>query len=92
MRGGEGERPALSSTLELEKDWTGEFTLRFEIFIPFSNTGRFQGEYDLGDIELQMIKYAFVNEPERILTGVFGMGLPTGNTSRGMGTGQTKLE
>ena len=76
----------------VSKDWAGEFKLGSEIFIPFSNTGTFQGEYDLGDIELQMIKYVFLNESERTLTGVFGMGLLTGDASRGLETGQTKLE
>ena len=35
-----------------------------------------QGEFDLGDIELSMAKCAFLNEPERILIGVFEWAFP----------------
>ncbi|MFQ5672837.1 MAG: hypothetical protein ACE5G9_07070 [Nitrospinales bacterium] len=88
---GKEKRAAFANQMEMAIDWTGQFRLGSEIFIPFSNTGMSQGQYELGDIELQAIKYAFINEPERILTGIFSVGLPTGNASRGLGTDETQL-
>ena len=39
--------------------------------------------YELGDIELLPNKYAFLNEPERIVTGEFSIGLPIGDKKYG---------
>ena len=91
FRAEDEKRSAISNSLELAIDWTGEFRLGSEIIIPFSNEGKTRGEYGLGDIELQLIKYAFLNQPERILTGVFEIGLPTGNENLGLGDNQTAL-
>jgi len=91
FRTGKEKRAAFANQMEMAVDWTGEFRLGSEIFIPFSNTGTSRGQYELGDIELQAIKYAFINDPEKILTGIFSVGLPTGNTSRGLGTNETRL-
>lgn len=87
----EGEETALSSSLELAVAWTNDFRFGSEIFIPFSNTGISNDQWGLGDIEIQPIKYAFLNEPETILTGVFSVTLPTGDKSRGLGGEQTAL-
>lgn len=85
------EESVFSSSLELAVAWTDDFRLGSEIFIPFSNTGVSNDQYGLGDIEIQPIKYAFLNQPETILTGVFRVTLPTGNESRGLGGEQTVL-
>ena len=85
------QRTAFANSLELAIDWTGKFRLGSEIVIPFSNQGEAEGQYGLGDIELQLIKYAFLNQPERILTGAFEIGLPTGDENRGLGKDQTTL-
>ncbi len=85
------ERFAFESSLELAKTWNDNFSFGSEILIPFSDTGNDDNRYALGDIELWPIKYAFLNQRERILTGVFSIGLPTGNKTQGFGEGQTKL-
>lgn len=92
FRTGNGnEETAVSSSLELAFSWTEEFNLGSEIFIPFSNTGNSNDPFGLGDIEIQPVKIAFVNEPETVLTGVFSVTLPTGDESRGLGGVQTAL-
>ena len=79
-----------SHSLELAINWDDNFRWGSEIFIPYSNTGR--SGADIGDIDIQLIKYAFINEPETILTGIFGMSLPTGNKSKGLGGENTAIE
>lgn len=91
FRTGRGEEAALSAEMELAFTWTEDFRLGSEIFIPFSNTGVSNDKYGIGDIELQPIKYAFLNLPETVLTGAFSVGLPTGSESRGLGGDQTAL-
>jgi len=88
---GDKGRSAFESSLELATAWNDDFDLGSEILIPFSNTGNDDNRYALGDIELWPIKYAFINQPERILTGVLSIGLPTGDKTHGFGEGQTKL-
>ena len=77
-------------SVELAFRWTDDFRWGSEILIPYANTGG-MGE-GFGDIDLQVIKYAFVNQPESILTAVFGMELPTGSKSRGLGGKDTSVE
>jgi hypothetical protein len=86
-----GEEAALSGEMELAFTWLEDFRLGSEIFIPFSNTGISNDEYGVGDIEIQPVKYAFLNLPETVLTGALGLGLPTGSESRGLGGNQTTL-
>ena len=91
MRRGEKEVDAFSSSLELAVTWLDDFSFGSEIFIPFSNTGTVNDQFGLGDIEIQPIKYAFWNKPERVVTGAFSLTLPTGDESRGLGGEQTTL-
>jgi len=91
LRTDEKDVNAFSSSLELAVTWVEDFSFGSEIFIPFSNTGTSNNHYGLGDIELQPIKYAFWNEPERVATGAFSLTLPTGAESRGLGGEQTTL-
>jgi hypothetical protein len=87
----EKERAAFFSSLELAVTWLDDFRLGSEIFIPFSNTGTFNDKFGLGDIEIQPIKYAFLNKPETVITGAFSLILPTGDESKGLGEDQTAL-
>ena len=91
LRRNEKKVAAFSSSLELAVTWLDDFSLGSEIFIPFSNTGTVNDQFGLGDIEIQPIKYAFWNKPERVVTGAFSLTLPTGDESRGMGGEQTTL-
>lgn len=81
----------MSAELELAFTWLDNFRLGSEFFIPFSNTGVSNAEYGFGDIEIQPIKYAFLNLPETVLTGALALSLPTGDKSRGLGGEQTAL-
>lgn len=85
------EDTAFFSSVELAVAWFGGFQLGSEMFIPFSNTGSSSDDFGLGDIEIQPIKYAMLNQPERVLTGAFSLTLPTGQESRGLGGEQTTL-
>ena len=91
LRTNEKEVAAFSSSLELAVTWLNDFRFGSEIFIPFSNTGTSNEQLGLGDIEIQPIKYAFLNKPETVVTGVFSLTLPTGDESRGLGGEQTTL-
>jgi hypothetical protein len=91
FRTGRGEETALSAEMELAFTWSEDFRLGSEIFIPFSNTGVSNDKYGIGDIEIQPIKYAFLNEPETVFTGALSVALPTGSESRGLGGEQTAL-
>ena len=86
-----GEESALSAEMELAFTWSDDFRFGSEIFIPFSNTGVSNSEYGLGDLEIQPIKYAFLNLPETVLTGALSVSLPTGDESRGLGSDETAL-
>ena len=85
------EVDAFSTSLELAVTWTEDFRFGTEVFFPLSNTGDSTNDFGLGDIELQPIKYAFVNEPETVLTGAFSLSLPTGDESKGLGGEQTTV-
>lgn len=87
----EKEVTAFATSLELAVTWLDDFRFGSEIFIPFSNTGTSNNHFGLGDIEIQPIKYAFLNQPETVVTGVFSLALPTGDESRGLGGEQTTL-
>jgi hypothetical protein len=88
--GGE-KRPGFEASLEIATAWNDDFNLGSELLIPFSDTGNDDNRYALGDVEIWPIKYAFLNKPETILTGVMSIGLPTGNKKHGFGEEQTKL-
>jgi len=79
-----------SHSLELALKWDDNFLWGSEIFIPYSDVGGSGAGID--DIEVQLIKHAFINEPETILTGSFGMSLPTGNKSKGLGGENTAIK
>ncbi len=88
---GDQKRFAFDSSLELATAWDHDFSFGSEIFIPFSETGNDNDRYALGDIEIWPIKYAFLNQPERVVTGALSIGLPTGSSAYGFGGKQTKL-
>ena len=79
-----GEESSLSAEMELAFAWTDDFRLGSEIFIPFSNTGVSNDQFGIGDLEIQPIKYAFLNLPETVLTGAFSVTLPTGRRIQGV--------
>jgi len=90
------ETTAFLSSLELAVAWFGDFHFGSEIFIPLSNTGTSDArtsndQFGLGDIEIQPIKYAFLNKPETVMTAAFDITLPTGNTSLGLGGEETTV-
>ena len=88
---GGGKRAAFANSVELGAAWTSELNIGSEVFIPFSNTGGATDHYDIGDVEVWPIKYAVINKPETILTGVLSFKLPTGNESKGLGEGNTTV-
>lgn len=65
-----------------------DFTWGAEIFIPFS-TGGVGRDYGVGDIEVQLIKWAFVNQPTTIVTAALSLTLPTGSERHGLSDGNT---
>jgi hypothetical protein len=74
-----GEKPsAFVSAFEFASSRGDDYNFGSEIFIPFSDTGNDNDRFALGYIEFWPIKYAFLNEPERIVTGALSIGLPTG--------------
>ena len=77
--------------MELAFTWSDDFRLGSEIFIPFSNTGVSNDQFGIGDLEIQPIKYAFLNMPETVLTGALNVTLPTGDKSKGLGGEETTL-
>ena len=85
------KRFAFESSLELATTWNDDFNLGSEVLIPFSNKGNGDDRYALGDIEIWPIKYAFLNQPETILTGAMSISLPTGDKTYRFGEEQTKL-
>ena len=66
----------------------------FELFLPVENMaapdgrGRVTG---LGDMEVRPLKYAFLMEPDFVLSTASGFGLPTGSKSDGLGSGNTSF-
>lgn len=84
-------RSAFSNSLELAGSWGKTFRIGSEVFIPFSNLGEEKGRYGLGDVEFWPLKYAFINRPEQIWTGVLAFTLPTGRKSEGLGEGKTMI-
>lgn len=86
-----GEENAFAMELELAVAWTEDYDLGSEIFIPFSNTGLSNDQFGIGDLEIQPIKYAFLNMPETVLTGALNVTLPTGDKSKGLGGEETAL-
>lgn len=76
---------------ELELAWASRFTIGAEMFVPFSNGSR-DGQYNLGDIEIQPMKYSFLRHPETVATVVMAAVLPSGSVKQGLGEGRTTLE
>jgi len=89
LDGANEKKRIFSTSLELAADWSGESRWGSELLIPLSNEGA--DGYGLMDIEIWPIKYAFLNEPETILTGVLSTTLPTGDKSRGLGGENTSM-
>ncbi|MBI3999182.1 MAG: hypothetical protein HY351_01070 [Candidatus Omnitrophica bacterium] len=80
---------------ELELAWASpDFRFGGELKLPFSNQGEDDGkrQYGPGDLEVWFPKYAWVNQPEQILTSLFAIHIPTGSESQGLGDGKTFLE
>jgi len=91
----EGAKPRDVFFHTYEIAWgSDDFRWGVEAFIPFSNEGTNDGEsvYGLGDIEIQPVKYAWINEPETILTTALGIVLPTGSERKELGEGNTLIE
>jgi len=88
---GDQKRSAMEASVEFGVAWNKAFNLGSEISIPLSDLGTDDNRYGLGDIELLPIKYAFLNQPETILTGAMSISLPTGDKTHGFGEEQTKL-
>lgn len=88
---GDQKRSAMEASVEFGVAWNKAFNLGSEISIPLSDLGTDDNRYGLGDIELLPIKYAFLNQPETILTGAMSISLPTGDKTYGFGEEQTKL-
>lgn len=86
-------RDIFRHTYELAWRYTDDFRWGSEIIIPFSNEGENDGHrvYGVGDIEIQPLKYAFINRPETILTGMLAITPPTGSRSRGFSEGKTGI-
>ena len=90
---GEGPRDVFVNSLELA--WaTRDFRWGAEVFIPFSNVGRDDGQavYTLGDLDIEPIKYAWINTPETIVTTALGVTLPTGSERKEAGEGDTVVD
>ena len=87
---GFGSNSGFSNSYEIAFRWNKKFNFGSEMLIPFSNSG-INNEYGIGDIELWPIKYAFINDPQTIFTGVLNLNIPTGNTFKGLGEGNTTL-
>jgi hypothetical protein len=69
----------------------------FMIFIFSSPSNSFghkndNDRYELGDIELCPNKYAFLNEPERIVAGALSINLPTGHKNIDLGRDKRNWE
>lgn len=94
-----GARGVLDGAGRKRTAYTGElevgyampsFRYGLELFVPFasvpspSGTGR---ETGIGDIELRPIKLALYNSPELIISTAAGLGIPTGDAQRGLGSG-----
>lgn len=89
LRTDQGRRGAFDGSVELATAWDSEFRFGSEIFIPISNAGDDRDNLGIGDIEVWPLKYAFINQPDTVVTGVLSFELPTGSESRGLGEGNT---
>lgn len=79
--------------VELELGWSNDkFNFGVEAFIPLRSIPFGEGrQVGIGDMEVRPIKYAFVNQPDFVLSTATALGLPTGERSRGLGSGNTAL-
>ena len=80
---------------ELEVGWSNAvFNFGVEAFVPVVSVPSPNGqgrEVGIGDMEVRPIKWAFINRPDLVVSTATGVGLPTGNRSRGLGDGNTTL-
>ena len=89
LKGENGNKDAILNSLEFAVDWSNDFRWGSEVLIPLSNSGA--DGYGLMDIEIWPIKYAFINEPETVFTGVLSATLPTGEKAKELGGENTAL-
>lgn len=84
-------RDVIRHTYEMAWRYGNSYRWGSEVIIPFSNEGENDGNrvYGVGDIEIQPLKFAFINRPETILTGMIAVTAPTGSRSRGFSEGKT---
>jgi len=89
-----GERTRTSFS-ELELAWASEdFRFGMEVFIPYFDIRTSPAgdrETGVGDIEIRPLKYAFISEPELVVSTATGITLPTGDNTRGLGDGYTSI-
>ena len=90
---GDAKRNAFESEFELA--WANDrFNFGVEAFVPFRNVPSPDGQgrqIGIGDIEIRPIKWAFINQPDLVISTATGIGLPTGNRERGLGSGNMTL-
>ena len=70
------------------------FRYGFEVFLPILDIPSPDGsgrESGIGDMEIRPVKLALINRPDFIVSIATGIGLPTGDESRGLGDGRTSL-
>lgn len=86
-------RDVFRHTYEMAWRYSDDFRWGGEVIIPFSNERENDGHrvYGVGDIEFQPLKYAFINRPETILTGMIAITPSTGSRSRGFSEGKTGI-
>lgn len=84
-----GARPMLMNSFELA--WSPDYRWGVEAQIPFSDQGRGR-TYGVGDIEVWPLKYAFLNAPDTVFSGVLGFTVPSGSTAKGLGEGKLVFE
>lgn len=80
---------------ELELAWASEdFRFGMEVFVPYFDIRTQPGggrENGVGDIEIRPLKYAFISEPELVISTATGITLPTGDSARGLGEGYASV-
>ena len=77
-----------AGSAEIAVAWDENFRWGTEVLLPFTDIAD-DRRLELGDVELWALKYAAVNDAETVITGVLGFVLPTGDESKGYGSGET---
>jgi len=90
---GSGSARRHGAEAELEFGWSNDkFNFGAEAFLPLRSTPAAEGrETGIGDLEVRPIKYAFVNRPDLVVSTATALTLPTGDRSRGLGSGNATL-